>query len=423
MKRIRLLVISCVFIIAACDTNDQTTGQLYVRVVDGRGNGIAGATVVVGNQAGKVMSFLPTDDDGAAYLSGVPSYATVAAAFSCYAPSTDRTYYYVDVSYEVNVPTVTLVLGTCDQNAQQVDINVTDGVAGITDREVTLGPITYSGSSVTMDVYELQSDSNISVFASGYDDAGDIKGYGVALDQPAVDGSVIEVAIDQTDLLQHTHLFGGVPSNAVSYYVFAGLLRKHATTNLPFNFIWGVAPLPDSMTTYSTGRFADNNMFGASVSVDQDGDGNPDADIGLIRYLRDASDQLFDFSLAPSIPIGLTFHPDPTGRPTVSWSGSDSMSAVQKLSLSHRSTSPQRISLNYTMVVPATAESLVLPELPDTLAAFRPGTYTDLSLQSLKFETPTGYNDYLDAIADHDGRFYSEGALSSYHYTRISRQP
>ena len=425
MKRMHLIVIviSCIFIIAACSTNNQTNHQIYVKVIDGQGRGIANATVVVGNPAGEVTSFLSTDAVGEAYFAAAPLTATVTAAFSCYAPSADRTYYYVDIAYGVNVSAVTLTLGTCDQNTQRVNINVTDTVAGITDREVTLGPITYSGSSVTMDVYELQDDGNISVFATGYDAADDIKGYGFALDQPPVDGSVIEVAIDRTDLVQYTHLFDNVPSNTVSYYAFASLLRKHAATNLPYNFIWGIAPLPASMTTYSTGSFADNNMFGATVSVDQDSDGTADADIGMIRYLRYASDQLFDFSLASLVPGNLTFNPGADGRPIINWSNNDSRSTMQKLALSHSATSPQRVSFYYTMTMPASAEGIVFPDLPDTLAAFRPGAYSNLSLETVKFDGPPSYDDYLDAIAKYNGRSYEEEALSSYSYTRISRLP
>jgi len=423
MKPLRLFVIFCIFIIAACNTNSSTTGQMQVKVIDGQGNGIANATVVVGTQDGVLESFLSTDNLGEAYFDSAPSSATISAAFSCYAPSANRTYYYVDIAYGVNVSAVTLTLGTCGQNTQRVNINVTDKVAGITYREVTLGPITYSGSSVTMDVYELQDDGKTSVFATGYDDAGNIKGYGFALDQPAIDGSLINIAIDRTDLIQHTHLFGNVPLSTVSYYAFASLLRKHAATNLPFNFAGDMAPVPASVTTYSTGSFADNNMFGASVNLDQNSDGNADADIGLIRYLRNASGQFFDFSLAPLVPGNLIFNPGAAGRPIISWSNNDSRSTVQNLALSYSSTSPQRISFYYTMTVPASYTGVIFPELPDMLAAFRPGAYSNLSLETVKFDGPTSYNDYLKAIANYNGRFYEAGALSSYSYARISRLP
>jgi hypothetical protein len=75
------------------------------------------------------------------------------------------------------------------------------------------------------------------------------------------------------------------------------------------------------------------------------------------------------------------------------------------------------------MTVPASAGTLLFPELPDTLAAFRPGAYNNLSLETVKFDSPTSYADCLDAIANYNGRFYEEEALSSYSYTRILRLP
>ena len=168
---------------------------------------------------------------------------------------------------------------------------------------------------------------------------------GISLDRPAVDGSVIDVVIDRTDLVQHTHRFGNVPSNTVSYYAYGSLLRKHAATNLPPNFSGGAAPLPPTVTTYSSGSFADSHQFGASVDLDRNGDGNVDATVGVIRFLRNAADQLFDFGLTPLVPGDLTFNPGEAGRPVISWSNNDSRSTAQGLTLSHRSNTPQRIIL------------------------------------------------------------------------------
>ena len=75
------------------------------------------------------------------------------------------------------------------------------------------------------------------------------------------------------------------------------------------------------------------------------------------------------------------------------------------------------------MTVPASYTGVIFPELPDMLAAFRPGAYSNLSLETVKFDGPTSYNDYLKAIANYNGRFYEAGALSSYSYARISRLP
>lgn len=424
MKRYYFFTLLFIFVISACSSKDQPPDQYtHVRVIDENGGGIASATVVVANQAGQIGAVSSTDNNGYAYFDFALPDSTVTAALSCYSTSSDRTCYMMNVIYGVNVPEVVLTLGNCEENNQQIDINVTDVVPGITDREVTLGPITYSGSGVTMDVYELQDDGNISVFATGYDNAGDVIGYGFALDQPAIDGSVINVAIDRTDLDQYTHVFRNAPEDIISYYYSASLIRKHADTNLPINFNWGMAPLPAAITTYSTSSYADNNMLGVSVNVDQDSDGNGDADIGFTRYLQDPSGQVFDFSSAPAIPGNLVFDPRIDGRAQISWQDNDPGATVQEIMMTHTANSPQRVYFSYRMTVPASAQTVLFPELPDSLAAFRPVTYTSLSLQTMKFDLPTSYDYFLEDFAYNNGRFYEEEGLNSYSYARISRVP
>lgn len=418
--RIRnLFIISCMLVISACGTGSQTADPMRVTVTDGQGNRIANATVVVGNQAGAVASFASTDDRGEAHFGSAPPNATVTAAFSCTGPLSNRTYHYVDIAYAVNVSALTLTVGTCAESSQgSVNVNVTDTVAGITSHDVTLGPITYggSGSSFTMDFdWSVQDDGNISVVAVGYDDADNIKGYGFTLDRPAVDGSTVAVVIDRTDLVPHTHLFGNVPSTTVSYYAFSSWLRKHAATSLPFNFVSGMGMPPATVTTYTSGSFADNYQFGASVDLDRDGDGKADATVGVSRCLRTPpADLFFDFSLAPVVPGNLAINPGGAGRPVISWSNNDSRATVQTIMFSHRETTPQRKSFYYSMTAPASAASLVYPELPDILAAFRPAAYSGLSLSTMKFDSPVRYDEYLKAITDHAGRFYEAAGLSSY---------
>lgn len=177
------------------------------------------------------------------------------------------------------------------------------------------------------------------------------------------------------------------------------------------------------MTTYSTDSFADNNMVGVTVGIDEDSDGTTDADISLIRYLQDVSNQIFDFSGVPLVPGNLAFNPVIAVRPLISWSNSDSGSTMQKLTLTYSATSPQRVSCAYTMTVPASAGAIIFPELHDTLADFRPGAYTNLSLETVKLDEPTSYDDYLEALTTHNDRFYEEEALSCYSYTRVSCVP
>jgi hypothetical protein len=424
MKPLHLLVISCLCIISACSTNDRAANPMSVQVIDWQGKPIANVTVVMGNQAGAVEPLSSTDAHGEAHFASAPPNATVTAAFSCYAPSANRTSYYVDIAYGVNVSAVTLTPGACDERSQEVNVKVTDKVAGITSRDVTIGPITYGGSDVTIDFGSaVQGDGNISVFAVGYDDAGNIKGYGYPLDRPAVDGSVTDVVIDRTDLVQNTHRFANVPSNTVSHYAYASLLRKHAATNLPPNFSGGAAPVPPTVTTYSSEGFADSHQFGAAADLDRDGDGAADATVGVISLLRNASDQLFDFGLTPPVPGDLILNSGTAGRPVISWSNNDSRSTAQGVTLSYRSNTPQRVSFYYSMTVPASSTGLVFPELPDVLAAFRPEAYSELSLVTMKFDKPAGYDDYLKAVADYTGRFTEAQGMSRYSYARISRLP
>ncbi len=430
MKRNYFFTVLFIFVISACSSNDEQPDQYtHVRVIDENGGGIASATVVVANQAGQIGAVSSTDNNGYAYFDFALPDSTVTAALSCYYTPSDRTYYMMNVVYGVNVPEVVLTLGNCEEYTQQIDINTTAVVPGVIDGDVTLGPISYGPISYgetgreTMDVYELQDDGNISVFATGYDNAGDVIGYGFALDQPAIDGSVINVAIDRTDLDQYTHVFRNAPEDIISYYYSASLIRKHADTNLPINFNWGMAPLPAAITTYSTSSYADNNMLGVSVNVDQDGDGNGDADIGFTRYLQDPSGQVFDFSSAPAIPDNLVFDPRIDGRAQISWQDNDPGATVQEIMMTHTANSPQRVYFSYRMTVPASTHTVLFPELPDSLAAFRPVTYSNLSLQTMKFDRPVSYDRFLEDFAYYNGRFYEEEELNSYSFASISRVP
>ena len=96
---------------------------------------------------------------------------------------------------------------------------------------------------------------------------------------------------------------------------------------------------------------------------------------------------------------------------------------VQKLIISYRSQETEKVSFSYYLTAPATATSLVFPELPDTLAAFRPSAYSSLSLETMKFDKPIAYSNFLNAISNYNGRFYEAAGLKSYGYAGISIQP
>jgi hypothetical protein len=64
------------------------------------------------------------------------------------------------------------------------------------------------------------------------------------------------------------------------------------------------------------------------------------------------------------------------------------------------------------MTVPSDATQVTFPELPDTLAAFRPMACSRIDAETTKFDTPAAYDNYLDAAATCNGFFYEVEALS-----------
>lgn len=421
--RVKLSLLITGFLAMSGCSDNHWQGPRRVKVIDGEGAGIANASVVIGNQAGLMEAYLTTDNLGEAEYYALPENATITATRGCYSPLRAWTYFFVNTTYQVNSPDLTVTLEACPaSDSRQVAVTVTNTLAEVTATDITLGAITYSGPEATLDVESgLQDDGTVSVFASGYDEAGTIRGYGFALDQPAVAGSRIAVTLNRTDLSRHTHQLLNVPADAISYYAYASLLRRHGVTNLPCNFTYDAAPLPATVTTYAADSFSDNNQLGATVMLDRDHDGAPDANVGLLRYLPHASPQLFDFNATPAAPEALAYTPGAHGRPTLSWSHGDPRATVNTLTFSYRPPAPARSSSYYTLTAPGSATSLLFPELPDELAAFRPRGYANLSLQSLLFPGQISYVEYLEASNRHRGRFYEAEGLASYGYAAISR--
>ncbi|MHB8773277.1 MAG: hypothetical protein ACYC7J_19960 [Syntrophales bacterium] len=422
---LRLFLVCCLCVIAGCSSTDsQSSRPLQVKVFDWQGKAVPNATIVLGNQTGAVEAVSATDYRGETSFDSVPANATVAAAIKCTSSPSDRTYHYLDITYGVNGPAVALTLTNCEESDQWVNVAITETVPGITSRAATIGGITYGGSSAKIHFNSAQqSDGTISVLATGYDEMDTIIGYGFALDRPAVIGSTIDVVIDRTNPLRQTHRFAAVPSTTIGYTFSASLIRKHSYTWLPLNFSSGTAPLPATVDTYSFDGFADTHRFGCDLVLDADGDGTADATVGVSRSQRTPSGQVFDFSPAPLVPGNITFNPGAAGRPVISWSNNDPRSTVQTLTFDHRETEPQKRTFYYTLTVPASVASLVFPELPEELAAFRIGTYSGLSLTTMKFDGTVSYDRYLEAFFDNAGFFSDAEGLGSHSYAGISRVP
>jgi hypothetical protein len=81
--------------------------------------------------------------------------------------------------------------------------------------------------------------------------------------------------------------------------------------------------------------------------------------------------------------------------PTISWSGRDASSQFIKISLSSYITSPTESYFSYSFILPPSRTSIVFPELPETLAAFRPTGYQNLDISTYNYDIYSGYDEYL----------------------------
>lgn len=426
MKVRHLLFVFCLVLIAACTSSSSSSNsRLSVRVVDDQGRALTNVAVVMGGPDGALVYYGSTDLQGLTSFDSPPADAVLTAAYSCV--SGTSTFYSVNVVYGVNVPGVTLVVHTCEQMIERnVNFNVTNAVPGSTQSDVTVGPLTYGGTQPSFDIAAgIQSDGNFSAFATAYDDSGGIMGYGFALDQPAVAGSTVNMTINRTDFARHTHQFTNVPPAAINHYAYTSLMRKRAQTNLGYNFIWSPGPPPASADSYSFTGFADNNLLAAAVSLPggQDATHRYENEAGLIRYLKTVSNQTFDFSQIPALPTGLTYIQAAPGRPVISWTNNEPSPALHIIDFDYGSVVPQRVFCQYSITVPPGTNTITFPVLPDALAACRPGGYTNLSLQTMKFDASITYGDYLIVFDFYSGAFWEVNGLNRYGYARLTRSP
>jgi hypothetical protein len=399
-------------------------GSLRVRVVNEGGNAIANSTVVLGNPDGSMITFGTTDATGIIRFQNPPYNATVTAALEC--QSSSYGHYYLSAEYDVNIPEVTLMLYDCSGSSDSgtLNVNVADGLSGIVWREVTVDGLTYGRGSHSFSFYvwpELfQSDGKFSVVAVGYDENDDPVGYGLLLDQTFYDGVTVDVTIDKTDIGEIEYLMQNIPESAMEYVLLNPIRRKGVDTYV-FS-IWGDAPVPSSANIPYILDFGESYRFMALLSVDGDGDGTIDSEIGIQKKSLTQSSQIFDFSETPLILTNLAFSMTKPDCPTISWSGSDTSSQFINIYLSSYITSPDKSYFSYSFILPPSRTSIIFPELPETLAAFRPTRYEYLYISTYNYDIYSGYDDYLRKTDMHYSGMYEEPAelVFSYSETGIS---
>jgi len=422
MYRQRLGAVLGIFIFSSflgC-SDDSIPVSLRVRVVNADGKEIPGATVVLGNPDGGMVTYGTTDTTGVTRFQNPPPRATVTAAMDC--QTTSYHYYSLAAVYDVNISEVTLILYDCAESSNYgtINVDVTDGVSGIEFREVTAGGITYGGTaySFSLPVYPFffQNDGKISVIAVGYDANDTPVGYGLLLDQTFYDGITVDVTIDQTDLGEITYTMENAPTSATGYLLMNPVTRKNSNIYI-FN-IWGEAPVPPSAIIPYIEGVGESCSFIANVFIDRDEDGTDDSEIGIQKKSPAHSNQVFDFNETPLIPFNLSFSTTKPDCPTISWSGSDVSSQFIEISFSTRITSPSKEYFSYSFTLSPSRTKIIFPELPENLAPFRPSGYQYLDLSVNKYDFYLGYDDYLRKTDMHYRGLFEEPAEFIYAYSQ-----
>jgi hypothetical protein len=293
------------------------------------------------------------------------------------------------VQYDVNEPVDLYLQNNCDFYVYPyspppalgvVTINVTNTLSGVTQNEILNKPPFEVGTlitryTMTVDTYDLQSDGKLSIIVVGKDHLGGLIGYGALLDQTFTDGMSVDITVDQPVSFvryQFTNLpatadtlcFGILQSRTdkgSAYYMNTcsvhSSLPPSATVNVPyipalgdrFHYSVNLYLYPDNSGMYGSGQYL--ALSGPAGSA--------------------PSDQTFDLSQALTAPSDLAMSGATTATPTLSWSGVDpasrDFSVWASLRLPSGSSlffSPGQLSLTRT--------SITFPELPDSLAEFKP---------------------------------------------------
>ncbi len=380
-----IFIILLTTLFAGCrgSSNSGGSSSPLVTVTDLRGKKMADVAVVLGDRNGAMKNCGTTDANGQITFSDAPANATVTAAFSCLYSGATTTTYSLDVRYDVNGP-VTLRVDGCQPPSGSFDLgtltlNVTNAISGITHNEVITnlqllgsnGLITQQ--TITITPHDLQSDGKLSIFVIGKDANDTSIGYGYLLDQTFTDGMTVNITVDQpVSFIQYQ--ISDMPSTA--YFlcsdVYQGRSGKggvwvndcHSLSSAPTSTTVNVPYIPGLGDHFLHSVFVSSSLYNGNTSVSSS------------QYLSAGpsattlSNQSFDFSQALAVP-NLTVSGTDTPTPTFSWTGVDPDATMISVFADIRLSSASDVYLSISNMS-VTRTSITVPELPDSLAAFRP---------------------------------------------------
>jgi hypothetical protein len=171
-----------------------------------------------------------------------------------------------------------------------------------------------------------------------------------------------------------------IPDTALMLMVMGSVSRKGLSIE---DNVMEVLPIPASVTFGVIPGFGD--AFGLQGVVMTD-----DGMLGFEKDSTTASDTSFNFSTFPDMPSSVTMTNGDTDRPAISWSDSDTSSDKTEITMMYN-------MYFYTLDVPSTQNSIVFPELPDSLSAFRPNGWANplVAVSNDATSYAAGYSDFL----------------------------
>ncbi len=414
---VALFLITVMFTLTACSSSSSPAAPITVTVSDRLSHAYPGVTVVLGDRDGAMKEYGTTDSNGQITFATPPANATVTAAASCLSSGATTTTYSLDVRYDVN-RLASLQLDGCQSSPVPstgstalgtITLNITNATSGITQYAVAAnrsffavfgGLITQQ--TITIEPYDLQNDGKLSLFVVGSDNSGTLLSYGYVLDQTFTDGMTVNVAVDQP-LSYVQYQIKNLPSTAdyLCSNVFQGRtgiggLWLGNCQNLASGLTSTIVSVP-----YMPG-FGDQFLHNVTLSSYQYPNSTTSVysyqSLNTGPYAPAPANQSFDLSQLLSVPTA-TITGIGTPTPTLAWSGVDPGAA--------------QVSILAAFRLPATTYYLIInnagagrtgysfPELPDSLAPFRP-----LTVVSYQVSTSTA----ADAVV------YKSSGTSYSHY-------
>lgn len=411
MKRtwLWLLVLAMSSLVAGCgsgSSSDSEGASTIVTVTDYSGIRIPNTTVVMGDSNGAMKAHGVTDANGQITFANAPANGTVTAAAGCLRSGATTTTYSINVQYDVNGSAV-LSLDNCTGPSivypvnpgsavplGTVTVNVTNIPGEVVRNQITIGRHVLAGigglvttQTVTLNQNDLDTDETFSIIVTGRDTVDDTIAYGLLLDQKFTNGMTVNVAMQPMGFVQAE--ITNLPTTAVSFYPSISLSRT-GKQEITLGRSYSLSSAPSSTIVqmpYIPG-FGDGVTYRLDVNLDQDRNGIADSRqrFEIAPPSSTPSDHAFDLNKALTAPYVMVTGAE-TATPTLSWSGVDPASASIYAGASMRSSSTSWY-LGFSKLI-RSRTSIRYPELPDSLAMFRPYKVDYFSVYTYGFEGNT----------------------------------